>query len=153
MREMHIWHVYVLEEKEMAMKFVENPDFTRDILYYFASGKAGFPPEKPVRRLKKRFAKKASSDEVLFHLKVAIDNELVDGKYKLTPAAEGGANIEFCLIAGVTQDGAAYLRRSLSPRWQQALQTLAAAGKVATTEFLVPMLLEAAAEQAKTGGG
>ena len=118
-------------------KMIEDPEFTREILEYFASDDVDFPANKTVQKdLVKAFGSYSNRSRIQYHLMCAYDNELLRGDFKEIKTMQG-VQYNFGYIAGLTAKGGDYIRDSRSKFWGEALTKLKEAGVAVTTKSLL----------------
>ena len=130
---------------------IENPEFTRQILEYFASSDVGFPANVQVQDLAERFQDKISPDVndleyVSHHVICACQNDLLTAAWKRQEMLDGVVHT-VGYIDGLTAKGGDYVRNSKSKYWQKAIDRIRDAGLTVTTSKIcevMPKLIDSA---------
>ena len=126
---------------------IEDPEFTRQILEYFASDDVDFPANKTVEDdLVKAFGGYPNISKIEYHVMCAYENELLIGDYQEVRSFEG-VTYNFGFINGLTAKGGDYVRDSRSKYWNEAWEKIKETGLEVTTkrllEFLPVLILKA----------
>ena len=126
-----------------SIAMLEDPTLTRDVLAYFARDEVGYPAQVTIEELQRAF-NDVTPDKLAYHTKLAIDLELLDGRYKTVPFYGGQEELIFLALSGLTRQGGDYVRMARTPRWRKACEELKETGRAVSTAILVQVLAGAA---------
>ena len=122
-----------------SIAMLEDPTLTRDILAYFARDEVGYPAQVTIEELQRAF-NDVTPDKLAYHTKLAIDLELLDGRYKTVPFYGGQEELMFLSLSGLTRQGSDYVRMARTPGWRKACEELKETGRAVSTAILVQVL-------------
>ena len=126
-------------EKEEFDSIIENPEFTKEILEYFARDEIGFPANETYRTLHKNVFPEKSEAELLYHLSCCFDNGLLHGELLRSKALDGNY-LGTGYIDGLTAKGGDYVRNSQTRYWDQACAKIKEVGVNMTTSNIIGCL-------------
>lgn len=129
-------------------KLSDDPELTREILFYCARNRDGKPGRITLDELEQTFAR-ISRDILNGHIAHAIEAELLqvdDILARRVGRSDGKIRHDLLdvKISGLTTKGRAYVKRARTPEWRQSLNGLRKSGQEATTATLVQSLLTGA---------
>ena len=122
-----------------SIAMLEDPTLTRDVLAYFARDEVGYPAQVTLEELQRAF-NDVTPDKLAYHTKLAIDLELLDGRYKTVPFYGGQEELIFVSLSGLTRQGSDYVKMARTPQWRKACEELKQMGRAVSTAVLVQVL-------------
>lgn len=121
---------------------IEDPNFTRDILEFFARDEISFPANIQVEDLQREFPDK-DLPVIEYHVMCALDSELLMGDYSETRTFDG-VIVMIGYINGLTPRGGDYVRDSRTEFWERAWKRIRDSGLAVTTDRLIQVLAKLA---------
>ena len=119
----------------------EDPELTREILFYCARERLDRPPKITLQELEGAFAW-ISRYELTHHIERAIELELLDAEDRLARRVgrkDGSTWIDLLnmTLSGLTPKGREYVKRARTPEWRKAVNRLQRSGQEVTTAMLL----------------
>lgn len=119
---------------------IENPEFTLKVLKYFAGDDVPFPANADGEELRIREFPDVSSDYFLYHIKCAVELELLDAQCNEISTFDG-VIYSLGFISGLTAKGGEYVRNAETKFWGLAMQKLEEKSAAITTSALLECMV------------